>query len=328
MTNSPFDFHAIVVLPAAGGGGIRDRSMRKVLSKGSVARADNQPELLNRVVATLDHPAPVDLAALRFCGQTGQLPCGWIAAADPVYLEPGMDNLRLHAMLAEDVSAQETGQIFDHLQAVLGEHDRIRFFSHEICGYVGGESPFITSDASPEVVSRRGAAALTALRQQVGSHDRLSSEVQMALHEHAVNQRRADIGKAEINSLWFWGGAPATEKTVRRLPRLYASDPLFKGYWKSCSGFIAKDNYGLADCMEFASSGIVVIVPRADQNNHLALDQQDEYLVTLLSALKHGDLHRLTLLFRDGIDVRLDRRDLVRFWRSESSLLSRAAADA
>jgi hypothetical protein len=40
--------------------------------------------------------------------------------------------------------------------------------------------------------------------------------------------------------------------------------------------------------------------------------------------LKRGDVRRLTLLFRDGLKIVLERKDAFRFWRKVSPVLMAA----
>ena len=89
----------IVVLPAIGGSRLRDDSITAWLSRATLSRANEPKELLATVLDALNRPYPEQgLAALRMWGQTGDRPTVWLAAADPVYLEPRLDHLCLHAL--------------------------------------------------------------------------------------------------------------------------------------------------------------------------------------------------------------------------------------
>jgi hypothetical protein len=48
------------------------------------------------------------------------------------------------------------------------------------------------------------------------------------------------------------------------------------------------------------------------------------YLEQVREILKRGDLHRVTLLFRDGLEIDIEKRDAYRFWRKVSPLLKEA----
>jgi hypothetical protein len=47
-------------------------------------------------------------------------------------------------------------------------------------------------------------------------------------------------------------------------------------------------------------------------------------LESLRVILKRGDLRKLTLLFRDGMKIDLERQDAFRFWRKVSPMLFEA----
>ena len=86
---------AIAVMPAVGGGRLRDAGLLRWLARSSLRRIDAPRELLSRILAALETPYPESgLGALRMWGQTGERPTVWIAAADPVYLEPRLDQVR------------------------------------------------------------------------------------------------------------------------------------------------------------------------------------------------------------------------------------------
>ena len=80
---------AIVVLPAAGAGRLQDSALRRWLARSEIRQRGEPRELLARILDVLNLPYPQSgLGALRMWGQTGERPSVWIAAADPVYLEP------------------------------------------------------------------------------------------------------------------------------------------------------------------------------------------------------------------------------------------------
>jgi hypothetical protein len=51
-------------------------------------------------------------------------------------------------------------------------------------------------------------------------------------------------------------------------------------------------------------------------------------LENLRIVLKRGDLRALTLLFRDGLKIDVDKKDTFRFWRKVSPLLMEAGNNA
>ncbi len=56
-----------------------------------------------------------------------------------------------------------------------------------------------------------------------------ANELQMLLHEHAVNTAREVRGQAAINSLWFWGAGRYVPPTSRPYRLVLSNDPLARG---------------------------------------------------------------------------------------------------
>jgi hypothetical protein len=57
----------------------------------------------------------------------------------------------------------------------------------------------------------------------------LLNEVQMALHEHAVNVEREARSEAAVNSVWFWGGGVLPERAAASFSAVWTDEPLAAG---------------------------------------------------------------------------------------------------
>ncbi len=119
-----------------------------------------------------------------------------------------------------------------------------------------------------------------------------------------------------VNSIWLWGGGKAPEKTVRVLPPLFGEDPLFQGFWESCTGVIAPWPGNFSECADLALRDFVVLMPDSAED-----DQLCGYLEELRGLQRSRQLDCLVLLFRDGLTARFGRFDAFRFWRRTSGLL-------
>jgi hypothetical protein len=315
--STPYDNSAaVVVLPAVGGGRLAEDSLRRWLARGELGRLDAPRELLARVLGVLDIPYPDDgLAALRMWGQTGERPTVWLAAADPVHLEPRLDHLAVHAQDSESVPPADLRPLIDHLQATLGGDGRLGFARLGGYGYLRAAEPIATAAVPPHVAHLDMPNAYLPTGAGADAYRRLTSEVEMALHEHAVNRDRQARGLQPINGLWFWGGGYAPEKRSSPLPPLYTDDPLLAGYWLSNSGPVSGWPGDIAACAE--SGGFVATVPGKDDTAVL-----EACLGELADLLHAGRLRRLVLLFRDGVEASLERRHRWRFWRRGSEYLA------
>ena len=127
--NASYDKNsALVVLPPVRGGRLEDKALRAWLAQSELSIDPEPRELLSQLTAELGLPYPDEgLAALRMWGQTGDRPTAWIAAADPVYLEPRLDHLCLHALQRTNMPSSDLRAMFDHLQATLADDRKYGF---------------------------------------------------------------------------------------------------------------------------------------------------------------------------------------------------------
>lgn len=326
------DFHALVVLPPGLGGRIRDRLLRRWLSKGRLHYRAPTDEILLSVLPLIGHDVgAAGMAALRFWGQTGERSSVWMAAAEPVHLEARLDHLCLHALRVAQMPTADLRVIVDHLQATLGSEDygsedngseKYEFARIGHHAYLRGKHAIASAQVSAQFVDGqrpddympKGGTGNGAER-----HDRLVSEIQMALHEHAVNIAREQAGQRVVNSLWIWGGGFAPEKSVQPILPLFSDDPLFKGFWLSRTGLAEPWSDGFDACLDFADRGFVAITPERQVDGEPELP--DSYLRQLKKLLASKKIKRLSLLFRDGLRAEIKTADVYQFWRRESPLL-------
>ena len=242
---------AVVVLPAVGGGRLQDAGLRRWLERSALRQLAEPGELLARILEILKLPYPESgLGALRMWGQTGERPTVWIAAADPVYLEPRLDHLCLHAHDVESAPPADLRPLVDHLQATLVDDANYGFARLGSFGYLRANNPIATASVPPYVVHLQMPNEYMPSGQDASDYRRLVSEVEMALHDHEVNLRRQAQGLQPINCLWFWGGGHAPEQSTVPHPPLFTTDPLLTGYWLSKTGVVAAWPGDIASCVE------------------------------------------------------------------------------
>ena len=305
---------ALIVLPDAVIHEVADEGLRKWLSRGTLRRFERPTECLQAVLSQLDQPYSTDgLAALRMWGQTGDRPTVWIAAADPVYLEARLDHLCLHALQDTALSPGELGGLFDYLQGRLAGHERYGFARIGACGYVRANTAMPTSELPACVIDRELPNEYLPVDKS-GSYHALRGEVEMALHDHAINLQRQSEGKPPVNSLWLWGGGFAPEQETVPQPPLFAEDPTLRGYWFSKTGVVADWPGSIAGCLEASVAGFVA-QPRPGGTNWL-----DRCLVELNDALQSGRISKSTLLLGNHAALELQRRRNWQVWRRSNDL--------
>ena len=291
--------------------------LRRWLARAELTQATEPTELLGSILGTLNLPAPATgLGALRMWGQTGDRPTVWVAAADPVYLEPRLDHLCLHSLADGLAPASDLRPLFDHLQQTLVDNANYGFARVGSCGYLRAADPIATADMPSYVVHGHMPNDFMPTGDDAGGYRSLISEVEMSLHDHDVNLRRQRDGLQPVNCLWFWGGGYAPEQHTEPHPPLFANDPLLKGHWLSKTGVVEPWPGNIADCLEASVAGFVAVTPAIDDPELL-----ERCLLELRDALNTGRLSRLTLVFRDGIGAVVERSHAWRVWRRSAVLL-------
>lgn len=310
---------ALVVLPPVRGGRLQDKSLRAWLAQSDLTLRDEPRELLAELTGELGLPYPEEgLAALRMWGQTGDRPTVWIAAADPVYLEPRLDHLCLHSLRRSGIESSDLRPLFDHLQTTLAEEKQYGFARLGSRGYLRCEHPISTSSVPAYVVDQRDPGEFLPSGEHTVTHRNILSEIEMALHEHEVNERRVSEGMQPVNSLWLWGGGMAPEIVTRPQPPLFSDDPLLAGYWESATAVSDVWPGSFADCAEASLHGFVAVTPE----NDLRHETMEGYLRELRELLRANTVSRLILLFRDGLRADVHRSDTLKFWRRDNELLA------
>ncbi|MDR1076757.1 MAG: phosphoglycerate mutase [Xanthomonadaceae bacterium] len=118
----------------------------------------------------------------------------------------------------------------------------------------------------------------------------LLNDVQMLLHQHPWNQRRAAQGKPEINSLWFWGAGTLPELVGSRFGEVRSRDPLLlalaqAGGIATNSDAARPDRDLLIDLRHLRSGGGFV----------------EQVMEPMLQALQRHEIDSLVLDFEDGV---------------------------
>ena len=313
-----YDNSAAVVLLPPVRGRLGDRKLLRWLSQAQLEQVREPENLLAQVLGVLGREPPIEgLAALRMWGQTGDRPGTWIAAADPVYMEPRLDRLFLHVLDTEDVSRSEMQRLFDGLQETLGTDGALGFARLGRFGYVRATQPIVTAAIPPALVDGRNPDQSLPSSDTAADTLKLISEIEMTLHGHPVNAERMACGQPPVNSLWIWGGGYAPERSSVRVPPLFADDSTLRGYWESVNGSAEAWPGTIDACLDACANGFVAVVP-ADSRDSAELQTG---LLAVREALRSGRLRHAVLVSADGIRATLRRSDRLRVWRRTSALL-------
>jgi hypothetical protein len=258
-------------------------------------------------------PAGPSLAAMAGAG-AGTV-SGW-ALAQPVHLATGMDHLRM-APLADAVpSPAEAEQI----AATLRGHFPADVL--DLADFVDGAwlvrsvEPLDCATHDPCALAGRNIHDYMPSGAHGGQVRSVMNEIQMLLHDHPVNQRRAATRALPINALWLWGfgrfdAAPEPLDGATRWT-LQTDDAWLRAFWRIHGG--AERALGEAGTA-WAGNALIAMAhpPTTDPTESLA-EVNSSLLTRLCRRVQSGELHSLALL--DGARVHvLDAASRFRFWR-------------
>jgi hypothetical protein len=237
----------------------------------------------------------------------------WFAA--PVHQTAGISRVRLHAAgllrLAADEAqllcesfAREFASTDLHLHAVgcgllLEGLDVQRCAAEDPARYLGQVLEGLTDSALPKALRR------------------LSTELEMWMHGHPVNQMRQRRNELPVTGLWLWGGDSVPLPMVdipskNLLPIAYGDDPYLLGLWKMLGGELRPP----AQAWSANHDNAVVVVSAAAQSATDAPMQRLEsaWFAPILEAIEQGKVDTLSLHL-GGSCWQLRRPLVPRFWR-------------
>jgi len=143
------------------------------------------------------------------------------------------------------------------------------------------------------------------------------NEIQMALHEHPLNEGR----ELAVNSVWFWGAGALPANASAAWRSVSAAEPLALGLARS-AGIAQRSHPRTAESW---------LVNLPEDGRHLVVLEgaaaalEETWFAPLLEALRRGRIGMLTLHVPDaGASFEAARADLRRFWRRPRALPAHA----
>jgi len=146
----------------------------------------------------------------------------------------------------------------------------------------------------------------------------LLNEIQMALHEHPVNEAR----ELPVNSVWLWGPGELPGAVASEWRSMTANEPVALGLAR-LAGITHRAP------PRTASAWLDTAMPQ--DGRHLVVLEgapaalEVDWFVPLLEALRSGRVGLLSIHVPDaGLSFEISRSDLRRFWRRARALASHA----
>jgi hypothetical protein len=188
---------------------------------------------------------------------------------------------------------------------------------------------------TPEPARTLGAGIADAQRPDAANPAlrRLGAEIEMWLHDHAVNDARSRRGEPPVTALWLWGAGPvapadprdpasgATASTSTDIA--FGRDAYLQGLWAARGAKVFPLPQQLADVFSYpqAQRAVLVIEIGLMLQSHPtwtffdAVAQIDRsFIAPAVEALNRGQCDRLVILAND-YQLTLQARDRLKFWR-------------
>lgn len=173
------------------------------------------------------------LARYCFLYDTGQLPEGGCARLDPVEVGVGPRGLFLRSASMPDLQREEADALIlelDHLMTEFGWHLEASVPSR---WYVLTREPLRAGLGPPILAEGESLMERLAGNDLAKEWSKLLNEIQILLHQHPVNLKREQEGRAQANCLWPWGGGTDHSLEGARPVALWSDgDPVLGGIGK------------------------------------------------------------------------------------------------
>jgi len=310
-------------------------SLALLLRRGNKsAIADETLEaLLFSLFQVTGHKDHLPVAPLSYEVDADTAFAGWCMRADPVYMVPGQNSLRVMACgEALQLSLAEATDISVSLNQHF-ESQGLRFEAPQAHRWYCfcEQHRQLTTTALRQVQGRAVQSLMPSGKDGVFWNGILA-EAQMLLHQHEINQQRAQHGLPLVNSLWLWGEGEAPAVTPGHWAQVWANEPLAASLARRSSTPTAVRPQDADQWLAQAGDGkhlmvmehLVPALPDLSQpmwsSFSEAIDLQ--WLQPLLRALQNNTLGSLTLYVEDGYVYELTPTRLRRFWQRPHALLS------
>lgn len=205
------------------------------------------------------------VAPLALLGAGGDPGDDYVLRADPVHLAADRDH-GLVVQAIDDLSAADA----DTLGRMLDRHfadDDLRFdIVRPDAWFARRREPARIATTPPDAVRGRAAAECMPSGPESGLWRRWQNEIEMLLHDHAINREREARNALPVNAVWFSGGGRLAD--VGALPRTFVTAPpsplgdLARGIARVAGTDTADDVAHAVSRAVEAGGGAVAVLPR------------------------------------------------------------------
>lgn len=143
------------------------------------------------------------LAALAWLGAQGNAPMRPVMLAEPVHLKAGMHDLVLFGGPALNATGDERARIARDVNEFFGSEPALEFAAGQL--FVVLPAEFDVKTVSLHMALGRPVRDNLPRGTDARRLHAWMNELQMFLHDHALNRERATRGLPALNGLWPWG---------------------------------------------------------------------------------------------------------------------------
>ena len=244
---------------------------------------------------------------------TGAREEGCWACAQPVHLLIGLDHLRLAPLAGLQLSTEEARAIDGSIGATLAGSGYSLRPSEAGPWTLACPTEIQCDTVEPAQAEGRDIRDCLPAGRDGAQIRKLMNELQMLLHEHPVNARRAERGLIPVNSFWLWGFGRSQDLEPTQLPTLCTDDPWLRGLWR-LHGIAAQPPAAAAGALETEAT-LLIAAADAVADPVLALERWESDLgAPLAAALRSGRIRSASIRLGD-VSYTMSRADRLAVWR-------------
>jgi len=307
-------------------------ALRTLLGRGSAARdcARHMEEWLCRAFC-VDKQQDWPVAVFSLVADGGDPGTGYWLRADPVHLHLDSGQLLLADSRTFVITREEADCLAQSLNLHFSGAGLLFRVMHPERWYLRVErTPQLHTRILAEVAGKSIDEFLPAGKDGIYWHG-VYNEIQMALHDHVVNEAREAAGNPPVNSVWLWGGGRLPDVADRPYAHVWSDERLAKGLaLASGAGSSSLPQNAPAWLAQMPAPGVHLLVLDSlrtaahyrDRVRWLENIEQLEsrWFAPLLSALRRGEIQQIAISSGNWTFA-VARADLWKLWRRSKALV-------
>ena len=252
-------------------------------------------------------------AALALHG-AGKATDSWVCYATPVQMQANRDHLTIVQASDFDFDEGEGAAMCAEFNAHFSA-DKIHFVYHHpgLFFCFSHKSVDVAACSPKDIIGHNLANHMPSGKGEMQVRQWFN-ESQMLLHHSLSNRQRMINGKAEINSLWFWGGGGLPEKFTLAYVQVFTNISEVAGFARLGRARFDSLPSNL-NAEHFTRDGNHFIYYEALETPE-ALSLTDSYASRCLSLLKNKTIDEFRLIPEYGKQFILTSRSLNKFWKA------------